>query len=387
MKQEFVIVSVVLMLFASSVMIANPEDSRRINVWPSEDWEKSTPEDQGLNSTKFQEMNQFLDENETEFKSVLVVRNGYIVFEKYFGFTTEDTRHIIYSCTKSFTSALIGIALDMGYIDNLNQRVVDILSDWTFDNMDSRKGNITIEHLLTMTSGLDWTERPSRVDMEFSDDWVQYTMDLEMVYEPGTHYEYNTGGSHLLSAIINVTTGMTTLDFAEEHLFGPIGIQDPWWPTDPLGINAGGHRLGLRIDDMARLGYLYLNNGTWDDQQVVPKEYVLESIQSNMMIEANTGYGYQWWISPALGVYSARGAFGQYIVVCPEQEIVVCVTSTDSVAGQSLWYMVEQWILSSVVETVDDTDAPLVIEPVLVVGLGAIGIVSIMAITIGVKRK
>jgi len=165
-----------------------------------------------------------------------------------------------------------------------------------------------------------------------------------MVHEPGEYFEYSTGTSHLLSAIINVTTGQSTLSFAEEHLFGPIGIQNPNWPTDPQSIHSGGNLLSMTPRDMARLGHLYLNDGLWDANQIISTDYVNQSTETRRIIQTDTGYGWQWWSTPSRGSFEARGAFGQFIVVIPDWDIVVVVTDNGNTGGM-LWPMIDNWII------------------------------------------
>jgi hypothetical protein len=164
-------------------------------------------------------------------------------------------------------------------------------------------------------------------EMAQSPDWVQFMLDLPMAEEPGTYFEYCNGASFLLSAIIQVTTGMPALEFAEQHLFAPLGISDAVWPSNPQGITIGWSELYIRPHDMARIGYLYLNEGLWEGEQVVPAPWVEAATRQH--ISAGTledGYGYQWWVDDS-GMYMALGHRGQYIVVVPEKEMVVVFTS------------------------------------------------------------
>ncbi|MHA2300577.1 MAG: serine hydrolase domain-containing protein, partial [Candidatus Thorarchaeota archaeon] len=231
------------------------------DYWPTEDWRTSTPEEQGVNGSRLEDAADFIVDSGARVRSMLVIQNGYLVFERYFMpvlYDVDDT-HIIYSCTKSVTSSLIGIAIDKGYIDNTSQLLVDFFPDMYIDNLDSRKESITLEHVLTMTSGLEWDEESydepnDYFGMTDSDNWVQYVLNKTMLADPGTTFYYNTGGSHLLSAIINRTTGMSTMDFAIENLFGPLGITNHPWIFDPQEIHFGGSALALRPRDMAKFG-------------------------------------------------------------------------------------------------------------------------------------
>ncbi|MGD8968925.1 MAG: serine hydrolase, partial [Anaerolineae bacterium] len=163
-------------------------------------------------------------------------------------------------------------------------------------------------------------------EMMQASDWVQFTLDRRMEAEPGTRWTYNGGASHLLSAIVQETTGMTALEFAKEHLFGPLGISEVVWSGGNQGRNYGGSGLQMTPHDMAKFGYLYLNEGLWDGKQIVPAAWV-EASTTNHSPTPGVYYGYQWWVMPWAGYYSAIGARGQYIVVLPELDMVVVFTS------------------------------------------------------------
>ena len=218
-----------------------------------------------------------IDQRELEIDSVLVIRNGTIVAEKYYPPYTENSRHALYSCTKSFISALVGMAIDDGYIDGINEPVLDFFPERTFANLDERKESMTLEDLLTMRSGLDWNEgMPVYQEMMDTRDWVGFVLDKPMAAEPGSQFKYCSGCSHVMSAIIQETTGLNTLEYAQSHLFEPLGITNLYWELDGSGIPNGGWGLEINPRDMAKFGYLYLNNGTWDGQQIVPSDWVQE---------------------------------------------------------------------------------------------------------------
>jgi CubicO group peptidase (beta-lactamase class C family) len=295
--------------------------------WPTQDWRASTPEQQGMDSAQLGEMLAYIQERGYPFHGVVIVRNGYLVLEAYVHPFRAGDRHHIASCTKSFTSALIGIAIEQDYIDSVDHKLLDFFPGRTVANVDTRKQAITLEHLLTMSSGFSWLTRGPREfslsQLMESQDWVQFVLDRPMKQEPGTVFNYDSGGSHLLSAIIWQTTNRQPLDFAQENLFTPLGISDVLWPSDPTGINFGGAWLELTPRDMAKFGYLYLQHGVWDGQSVVPAEWVETSTTSHIETDyMDYHYGYQWWVDPA-GGYHARGHGGQYIFVVPEQNMVV----------------------------------------------------------------
>jgi CubicO group peptidase (beta-lactamase class C family) len=265
--------------------------------------------------------------------SLLIVRRGYLVTEAYFYPFRRGMKHNLQSCNKSVTSALVGIAIQEGWVEGVNQPILEVLPRPNVADSDPRKQAISLEHLLTMTSGLDWQEEipyaslhNSAIQMMTRQDWVQYVLGSPMVETPGSRFNYNSGNSHLLSALIQKSSGMNTLAFAQTHLFQPLGIADVFWPADPQGINMGGGGLDLTPLDMAKFGYLYLRGGIWDGQQVMPAEWVKASTEQHIETHWGWGYGYQWWIRPG-GGYSAIGWGGQYIFVLPDQDMVVVFTA------------------------------------------------------------
>lgn len=212
--------------------------------WPTEGWPTSTPEEQGMDSELLAEMLATIQEENYGIDSVSVTRNGYMVADAPVHPFEAGSKHIIFSCTKSVVSALIGIAIDKGYIESVDQPVPGIFPKRTAANLDAAKEAMTLEHVLTMATGLECRDsylyrwRGLR-QMEQSEDWVQFMLDLPMAEAPGSRFEYCNGASFLLSAIIQQTTGMTALAFAEEHLFGPLGITDVEWSANPQGIAIG----------------------------------------------------------------------------------------------------------------------------------------------------
>jgi CubicO group peptidase (beta-lactamase class C family) len=315
--------------------------------WPTEGWRTSTPEEQGMVSTPIQQMFAAIDQQQLDVHSVLVVRNGYIVAEKYFQPYDQNSRHVIFSCTKSFISALIGITIDEGAIAGVDQPILDFFPDRTFANVDERKESMTLEHLLTMRSGLDWVEGvPAETEMEKTDNWVQYILDRPMAAEPGSEFHYCSGCSHLMSAIIQETTGTDTLAFAQSRLFEPLGITDVYWGLDVTGIANGGWGLEVTPRDMAKFGYLYLNEGVWDGKQIIPAEWFKTSTQQSVALREEMGYGYQWWIYPQMRIYAARGFQHQAIYVIPDLNVVVVFTAgIEDTTEDVLFDLVEEFAL------------------------------------------
>ena len=289
--------------------------------WPVTDWRTSTPEAQGIDSVRLVEMLEYTLSKRYDLDSIVLIRHGYMVADVTFSPFTRDERHMLYSCTKSVVSALIGIAIEKGYIESINQPLLDFFPERRVENLNENKQAITLEHLLTMTTGLECRDSyaynfSGLIEMHDSDDWVQYVLDLPMLNTPGTYFEYCNGASFLLSAIIQETTGLTAHDFAKENLFAPLGITDSYWEANPQGINLGYSDLYLLPQDMAKFGYLYLHEGVWDGEQIVPSAWIEASTQEHISSTLQDGYGYQWWVDDA-GYYMALGYRGHFIFVLP----------------------------------------------------------------------
>jgi CubicO group peptidase (beta-lactamase class C family) len=267
--------------------------------------------------------------------SLLVVKNGYLVFEKYYSWGSPEKIAVVHSVTKSVTSALIGVALDRGYLDSVDQKLIDFFPEYVTDDLDPRIKEISLKHILTMRAGFSWNDRgPVMRDWYTSEDWAKFTIQLPLGTNPGDKFNYNSSISHLLSIILTKSTKTSTLDFAKQNLFEPLGIQSGFWRQDPQGYHIGGFGLGFSARDLAKFGFLYLNNGYWDGQSIVPEQWVKQSTEQQIQafshpFYGNFGYGYQWWVKQVDGCSSFRawGRRGQYIVVVPELDLVIAVTS------------------------------------------------------------
>jgi CubicO group peptidase (beta-lactamase class C family) len=312
-------------------------------------------------------------EIKARFRSIdafLIVRRGYLVFEKYFRGSDQEETHLIASVTKSFISALIGIAIDQGFIEGVHQNVLGFFPEFVPGPRDHLKRQMTIRQLLTMTAGFQWrtgvrAHELSIDRMRRSKNWVMFILNLPVRARSYGTFQYNSGASHLLSAIITRSTGKCAQDFAAEHLFEPIGIAPPatdmqhtysqadvfrnkggGWPKDPQGNSIGGWGLVLKLRDMARFGYLYLNDGEWDGEQIIPKKWVEESISPH-----TPGYGYQWWLRDVNGVFafSAVGQGGQHIFCLPQKDLVVVVASKAGSRWRDRWVLLEEFVIPAVV--------------------------------------
>jgi CubicO group peptidase (beta-lactamase class C family) len=268
--------------------------------------------------------------------SLLVQRNGVLVGEEYFHGSAADSLDQVWSVTKSMMSILTGIALDEGYLTSLDQTLADFLPP-IVDSLPEDKGRITLRNLLTMTTGLEWHELDGGGQYNewvSSDDMIQYVVDLPWVAVPGTVFHYHTGATHLLSVILTEATGTPTLDFARQHLFEPLGIQNVDWWTDERGYYTGGMGLFLRPRDMLKIGELFLRQGVWEGVRIVPEAWVQESTSAHVSTEHavpfGPEYGYLWWVGHGQGrdFYFANGYAGQFILVAPGLDLVVVTTSS-----------------------------------------------------------
>ena len=298
-------------------------------IYPAQQWAVTTPEQQGMQSSMLADMIQHIVEDSFEIHSILIVRHGRLVLDAYFWPFTPEMKHIVHSCTKSISSALIGIAIEKGYIQSVNQPIRDFFPELAAGTDDLKK-SITIKDLLMMASGLDCKDSflygwAGLAAMAASRDWAQHVLDLPTVASPGSRFEYCNGVSYLLTVILQNATKMKALDFASAYLFGPIGIRDVSWPTSPQGVNLGYGAMQLKPHDMARFGWLYLNKGRWGDRQIVPAAWVEASTRRHIDATLFDYYGYQWWVDSA-GYYAAVGYKGQRIFVIPDKDMVVVFT-------------------------------------------------------------
>ncbi|TFE24859.1 serine hydrolase domain-containing protein [Cohnella luojiensis] len=264
-----------------------------------------------------------------------VIQSGQVLFTHTRNSHSKDKLHKINSVTKSVLSLLIGIAIDRGELENIEASI----SDYFPDVKQTLKQDVTIEHLLTMTPGWDWQEMgdwgglPS--PMINSPNWVNFILAQPMKYSPGKRMFYDSGCSHLLSAILQKVTGLKTAEYAEKYLFKPLGIEQYRWYSDAKGIVIGGFGLELKAPDLMKIGKLALGKGYLNGSRIVPERWIADSTNAHHHTYDHIGsYGYHWWIvasddkptSPAC--YFAMGYGGQYIFVVPEHELIAVFAST-----------------------------------------------------------
>lgn len=263
-------------------------------------------------------------------QSLIIQKNGEIIHEAYSGSIDGNDPTNIKSASKSIISLLIGIAINEGFIEDVNQPIGEYFPEYFKQNPDSVKASITIQDLLTMRSGLETTSFYNYGRWVLSDNWIEFTLDQPVVEEPGGDMVYSTGTSHLLSAILTKATGMSTRAFANEYLFEPMDIQIGGWDRDPQGYYMGGNNLAISPLDLLKIGTMMMDVGEYNDQQIVSKDWILESVKVYTRSNYNPyNYGYMWWRRP-VGKYQlffAWGNGGQYIMILPELETVISITS------------------------------------------------------------
>jgi CubicO group peptidase (beta-lactamase class C family) len=328
--------------------------------WPAQDWRHSLPEQQGMDSERLVQMFEYIEEHDIDLHSVLVVRNGYLVLEAYWHPYGPADVHTVQSITKTVIGALIGIAIDQGAIESVEETLLSFFPSNSVEKLDSWKVAISVEDLLSMTPGLDCSDIKALDGARRTKDWVQYFLDLPMLSEPGSEWFYCSGASHLLSAILQQSTGMDARTYANQFLFAPLGIPEVGerdWPTDPDGITDGIAALYLTPRDIAKFGYLYLQQGTWDQQQVLSSEWVNESTREHAYIGPDDyvggrdrRFGYMWSIFPEQGYYGYLGMAGQEFYVLPQENVVVVFTGALHVDKEGdLLALIDDFILPSVV--------------------------------------
>jgi len=328
-------------------------------------WETSTAEAEGVDAERLAAMVDEICAGGYEFMhALLVARNGKLVFEEYFnGFERDSLQHV-QSTTKSFTSALVGIAIDRGEIGSVTDPMVDYLPEYAH-LFDGGKERITIEHCLMMAAGLEWNEistptydpNNDNIRGHVVSDYVAYVLGKPLVEEPGTVWYYNSGCPLTMGAILRNATGVPADDYAAEYLFGPLGIVPVVWPSINGGMHVGTHgSLYVRGRDMAKFGQLFLQDGVWGGEQVISTEWVAESTRPRLTVSGDVRYGYQWWFEEMSGndVPYTSGYGGQHIFVVPDLDTVI-VTAADysDSSGMSrqraqIMYLVEHWIVPAV---------------------------------------
>lgn len=321
-------------------------------------WQTSTPEAQGMDSELLESA--FVRAKQTGYiDGLLVVRNGFIVGEEYFNGYHKTMPHNVMSVSKSFLSALTGVALKSGTIDSLGEKVLAYFPEYEHPGLDERKQDITIRHLLTMRMGIAG-EAEDNYGVYFgiysSDNWIRTTLEYPLTNAPGERMRYNTFQTHLISGILTKASGMSTMNLARNLLTDPMGITIHSWEQDPQGYYFGGNSMYFTPRDMAALGLLYLNSGRLHDVQIVPSEWValtLSPSTNNGPNEwgawKNYNYAYLWWLGQFNGydVFMAYGYGGQFVVCFPDLNLMVVSTADQEVDPDTS--TVQEWAIFDII--------------------------------------
>ena len=309
---------------------------------PEWEWMFDTPEHHGLSQTGVDALHTALDP--TDVRAAVIVKDGVIVDEYYKDGFDETSVFTLQSVSKSLTSAIMGIAIEKGYIESIDEPISKYLPQ-VLDIDSERFQRVTIRHLLTHTSGIDFGDNAVWGPWRSSDNWTDYALNRPLIHEPGTVFNYATAGSHLLAAILQEATGMTAYDFGKEYLFDPLGMDSVVCALAPEGISDGGNGFAMNVRDMAKFGQLFLQRGQWEGEQIIPEDWVEES--TTVQFTRSSGlsdYGYQWWVrtfgQQRYPAFFAQGHFGQFIFVIPDLELVIVFTSHNTGSNSMYWQFV-----------------------------------------------
>jgi hypothetical protein len=376
----FLIVLFCLVFVSCKQEVQPPPYRYSVPVADSDGWETDALQAAGLDLAPLEDMMSYLNNFDNDnLHSILIISKGKLVFEEYFwgwtfnpanpsncqgNFIEYDRNYAdsLCSATKSFTGALVGIAIDHCFIENTDAKLFSFFQDYSELNDDERKGRIEIRHLLANTSGLDWPEWDSEpVDpnnplrgLWVAADPIRYILDRPMVSEPGERFNYSGGNTNLLGEIVHRASGINADQFSRNYLFEPLGVSNLHWMYFPNGLVYTSGDLYLRPRDMAKFGQLFLDGGVWKGVRILSKDYISQSLSEAISpIPANIAdaYGYTWWIESfqiaghAVPTQSARGWGGQYIFLVPEKEMVVVLTAGNYYTFDYSKHIFEKYIL------------------------------------------
>lgn len=340
-RARFGLALIIVTIISASAAPQTPSQAPSRAPVPAWDWPVSTPEKEGFDGAALAGLVTDIKQGTLlpRLHYLVVVRHGRLVLEENLHGWGPGKIHMLQSVSKSFTSALVGIAIAQGAFKSVDEKVLDFFPDMKdIANLDERKKAMRLEDILTMRTGTDYNEdgesSPHWRLNRLARGWDKFYLDRPMLQAPGTGFQYDSGGVILISAMLKRRTGRHAREYAIEHLFKPLGIEKFWWGGNAEGHTHTGGGLSLSGRDAAKLGQLYLDKGRWGDLQVLPESWVRESLKMRVDLtlpgQPPSGYGYLWWIwapdprgKSGEFIYAARGRFGQYIIVVPEHDMVV----------------------------------------------------------------
>jgi len=311
--------------FLALVITATPRLSAAATPLP-----RSSPEAQGVSSQAIREYIETADKTVNTMHSFMLVRHGHVIAEAWWKPEAADKPHTLWSLSKSFNSTAVGLAINEGKL-SLDDPVLKFFpDDAPADPSDNLKA-MKVRDLLTMTCGHETEPKSTGGGPS-----VKTFLAHPVPHKPGTHFQYNTMGSYVLSAIVTKVTGQTELEYLKPRLFEPLGIENPRWDTSPEGNSLGGYGLSLRTEDIAKFGQLYLQKGKWNGKQLIPQNWVAHATSkqvpndqeshAKMGSDWTQGYGFQFWRCTH-NAFRGDGANGQFCVVIPDKDVVIAITA------------------------------------------------------------
>lgn len=378
MRPLILVLATLVLTLALTGACNGPDPDTAVGNWPTAGWAVSTPEAEGLDPAPLAALVQAIDSGEHgHVDRLVVVRHGALVLNRsfdndyveisrghagvlgcgadacdgtepsheynYYHPTTHPYYegrdvHSLQSVTKSVAATMIGVAIARGAIEGTERPLLSFFGEYDLAKTDERLQQATLDDLLTMRTGIEWHEVDRPLDetnttllLERSDDWIAFTLAQPMDAAPGEKWAYNSGGSHLMSGVVRDATGEFIDAYAEQWLFRPLGVDDYHWKRTPRGYPDTEGGLYLEAEQLAKIGYLYLNDGVWDGERILPQGWVAKATDRlvERVNDRGWGYGYQWWRLDQAGVvvWAGLGFGGQYLLILPERELIGVVNS------------------------------------------------------------
>jgi len=382
---QLIVFGVLILISGCDKDINDPETDEYIYQVPeltADGWETASLDNVTIDIAYLNQMMNYINSTQDHnIHSILIMKDNKLVFEEYFdGYLyssdppgsngdyisyDREVDHYLASVSKTITSVIFGAAVKEGFIDDINDNVVNVFPEYE-NILTGDKANITVHHLLTMSSGLAWDESSTSYENPANDvaalfnseDPIAYTLSRTLLYPPGTQFLYNSGGTNVLGAIIEKATGISFLDFGNEYLFDPLNIEGGAWQRFPSGYYFASGGIFFRPRELAKIGFLFLNNGYWENHQVVTEEWISESISEHIITQGRTlpladGYGYQWWLQDyyvneiVYESFMAAGWGDQYMIIFPEQNLLVLFNGGNYWSSGSIspFDLVEDYVL------------------------------------------
>ncbi|KAJ9614512.1 hypothetical protein H2200_002649 [Cladophialophora chaetospira] len=296
---------------------------------------RASPESRGVKSADILAFLKEAKDLGVTFNSFMLYRRSAVICEGWWYPYEPKLPHMTHSATKSFTTVAVGLAIQEGYF-SITDRVLSFFPEQTPDEPSENLKAMTVEHLLTQTSG-HTTSISGGSWRGIKSSWIEEFFKVPVTRPPGTHFQYSSATSYMLSAMVQRTTGKSALDFLLRRMLQPMGIRDLRWQVGPDGVNPGGNGISCHTSDLLKLAILFLNQGKWEGRQLLAKEYALDACRPHF----GNQYGYQWWIGEYPGSFYAYGLFGQFAIVIPEYDAILVTTASEpwgeSVLRSLIW--------------------------------------------------